>query len=98
MSGDAKSTRLTACPAGVNYAELFERARAEVERVGQLRNPKRNLIRWFAGDGRYTVLNGNEGIVDDNVDQSIANLCALASGAMVHTDRQIIEIIMSKHC
>ena len=46
-------------------------------------------------DSRVT---GNEGIVDDNVDQSIANLCALASGAMVHTDRQIIEIIMSKHC
>lgn len=38
---------MTACPAGVNYAELFERARAEVERVGKLRNPKRNLIRWF---------------------------------------------------
>ena len=46
-------------------------------------------------DSRVT---GNEGIVADNVDQSIANLCALASGAMVHTDRQIIEIIMSKHC
>jgi glycolate oxidase iron-sulfur subunit len=39
---------MTACPAGVNYAELFEHARAEVERVGQLRNPKRNFIRWFA--------------------------------------------------
>ncbi|WP_319592670.1 GIY-YIG nuclease family protein [Protaetiibacter intestinalis] len=23
-----------------------------------------HLIRWFAGDGRYTVLNGNEGITD----------------------------------
>lgn len=46
-------------------------------------------------DSRVT---GNEGIVDDSVDQSIANLCALAGGAMVHTDRQIIEIIMSKHC
>lgn len=23
-----------------------------------------HLIRWFAGDGRYTVLNGNEGIID----------------------------------
>jgi glycolate oxidase iron-sulfur subunit len=39
---------MTACPAGVNYAELFEHARAEVERVGELRNPKRNFIRWFA--------------------------------------------------
>jgi hypothetical protein len=28
----------------------------------------------------------------------VANLCALANGSMVHTDRQIIEIIMSKHC
>lgn len=41
---------------------------------------------------------GKEGIVADSVDQSIANLCALAGGSMVHTDRQIIEIIMSKHC
>lgn len=46
-------------------------------------------------DSRVT---GNEGIVADGVDQSIANLCALANGSMVHTDRQIIEIIMSKHC
>lgn len=39
---------MTACPAGVNYANLFEHARAEVERVGVLRNPRRNAIRWFA--------------------------------------------------
>ena len=39
---------------------------------------------------------GNEGIVADGVDQSIANLCALASEGMVHTDRQIIEIILNK--
>lgn len=38
---------MTACPAGVNYAELFEHARAEVERVGAVNNPKRSLIRWF---------------------------------------------------
>jgi len=37
----------TACPAGVNYAELFEHARAEVERTGILRKPKRSLIRAF---------------------------------------------------
>ncbi len=36
----------TACPAGVNYADLFETARAEVERKGVLDNPKRNFIRW----------------------------------------------------
>jgi glycolate oxidase iron-sulfur subunit len=39
---------MTACPAGVNYAELFERARAEVERVGVLRNPRRDLVRAVA--------------------------------------------------
>lgn len=37
----------TACPAGVNYAELFEHARAEAEQSGVLRSPKRNLIRSF---------------------------------------------------
>ncbi len=46
-------------------------------------------------DARVT---GQEGIVADGVDQSIANLCALANGSMAHTDRQIIEIIMAKHC
>jgi glycolate oxidase iron-sulfur subunit len=35
----------TACPAGVNYAELFEHARAEAEQSGALKTPKRNLIR-----------------------------------------------------
>ncbi|HWW01792.1 MAG TPA: (Fe-S)-binding protein [Candidatus Acidoferrum sp.] len=39
---------MTACPAGVNYAELFEHARAEAEASGVLRSPKRNLIRAFA--------------------------------------------------
>jgi glycolate oxidase iron-sulfur subunit len=38
---------MTACPAGVNYAELFEHARAEAERSKVLENPKRNLIRNF---------------------------------------------------
>jgi glycolate oxidase iron-sulfur subunit len=36
---------MTACPAGVNYAELFEHARAEAEQSGQLDNPKRSFIR-----------------------------------------------------
>ncbi len=39
---------MTACPAGVNYAELFEHARAEAEASGVLRSPKRNAIRSFA--------------------------------------------------
>ena len=36
----------SACPAGVDYATLFETARAEVERHGVLANPKRDFIRW----------------------------------------------------
>ena len=38
---------MTACPAGVNYAELFEHARAEAEQSGVLDSPKRSLIRAF---------------------------------------------------
>ena len=38
---------MTACPAGVNYAELFEHARAEAEQSGVLQSPKRSLIRRF---------------------------------------------------
>ncbi len=38
---------MTACPAGVNYAELFERARAETEAAGALRSPLRNFLRAF---------------------------------------------------
>jgi glycolate oxidase iron-sulfur subunit len=37
---------VTACPAGVNYAQLFEAARAEVERSRVLASPARSLIRW----------------------------------------------------
>jgi len=37
----------TACPAGVNYAELFEHARAEIEEKKVLVNPKRDFIRGF---------------------------------------------------
>jgi glycolate oxidase iron-sulfur subunit len=38
---------MTACPAGVNYGELFEHARAEAEESGVLSSPKRNFIRAF---------------------------------------------------
>jgi len=37
----------SACPAGVDYAQLFETARAEVERAGVLERPQRDAIRWF---------------------------------------------------
>jgi glycolate oxidase iron-sulfur subunit len=39
---------MTACPAGVNYAELFEHARAEAETSGVLTSSRRSLIRAFA--------------------------------------------------
>src|SRR5471030_2508565 len=35
----------TACPAGVRYADLFEAARADIERAGVLKNPARDLVR-----------------------------------------------------
>ncbi len=38
---------MTACPAGVNYAELFEHARAEAEQSGVLQSARRGLIRGF---------------------------------------------------
>src|SRR5437016_3077415 len=38
---------MTACPAGVNYAELFEHARAEAEQSGVLSSSGRNFIRSF---------------------------------------------------
>jgi glycolate oxidase iron-sulfur subunit len=36
---------MTACPAGVNYAELFEHARAEAEESGVMDSPKRKWLR-----------------------------------------------------
>jgi glycolate oxidase iron-sulfur subunit len=44
----------TACPAGVNYTELFETARAEAERAGVLKNPRRNVIRGLLLKGLFT--------------------------------------------
>jgi len=38
----------TACPAGVNYAEMIEYARAEVEASGAKSSAKRNLVRSLA--------------------------------------------------
>ncbi|EKT64953.1 serine dehydratase subunit alpha family protein [Providencia burhodogranariea] len=43
-----------------------------------------------------SCVRGSDGIVSDDVDQSIANLCALAAGSMRHTDMQIIEIMAAK--
>src|SRR5262249_31402034 len=38
---------MTACPAGVNYAELFEHARAEAENSGALASLGRSWLRAF---------------------------------------------------
>ncbi len=38
---------MTACPAGVNYAELFEHARAEAEASQVKASPDRGFIRWL---------------------------------------------------
>lgn len=39
----------------------------------------------------------NDGIVAQNVEKTIANLCNLAKGSMKHTDKQIIQIMVEKH-
>lgn len=54
---------MTACPAGVNYAELFEHARAEVEARRVLASPRREVIRgltvrWLFLDLRRLELAG----------------------------------------
>ncbi|WP_336218231.1 serine dehydratase subunit alpha family protein [Citrobacter amalonaticus] len=43
-----------------------------------------------------TAVTGNEGIVANDVEHSIANLCALACHSMQQTDKQIIEIMSRK--
>ena len=43
-----------------------------------------------------SAVTGDEGIVAHNVEQSIANLCALARQSMQETDRQIIAIMSRK--
>jgi glycolate oxidase iron-sulfur subunit len=43
----------TACPAGVDYTQLFEMARAEAERSHALTSPTRKLLRWFVLDGLF---------------------------------------------
>ena len=48
---------MTACPAGVDYAELFERARAEAEASRVLATPGRSLIRTLSLRGLFMDLN-----------------------------------------
>ncbi|MDX7985965.1 serine dehydratase subunit alpha family protein [Xenorhabdus sp. 12] len=43
-----------------------------------------------------SCVRGSDGIVSDDVDQSIANLCSLARHSMQQTDIQIIEIMAHK--
>lgn len=44
----------TACPAGVKYAELFETARAEIERSGVAESSERSFWRWLTLDFLFT--------------------------------------------
>jgi glycolate oxidase iron-sulfur subunit len=48
---------MSACPAGVDYAELFERARAEAEASRVLASPARSLIRTLTLRGLFMDLN-----------------------------------------
>lgn len=48
---------MTSCPAGVDYAELFERARAEAEASRVLATPGRSLIRALSLRGLFMDLN-----------------------------------------
>ncbi len=43
-----------------------------------------------------TGVTGQEGIVSDDVDDSIDNLCALASGSMQQVDTQVLQIMVNK--
>jgi glycolate oxidase iron-sulfur subunit len=48
---------MTACPAGVNYAELFEHARAEAEQSGALQSPRRSFVRTLTLGWLFMDLN-----------------------------------------
>ncbi|MGR6981252.1 L-cysteine desulfidase family protein [Testudinibacter sp. P27/CKL/0425] len=43
-----------------------------------------------------TCVTGDEGIVEYDIDATINNLCAIASRSMQYTDKQVIEIMVSK--
>jgi len=43
-----------------------------------------------------TRVTGDEGIVAENVDDSISNIGRLACNGMVQTDAQILQIMMDK--
>ncbi|KGQ71081.1 membrane protein [Chelonobacter oris] len=43
-----------------------------------------------------THVTGDEGIVEYDIDATINNLCAIASRSMQYTDKQVIEIMVSK--
>ncbi|MCE3039804.1 serine dehydratase subunit alpha family protein [Helicobacter anatolicus] len=44
-----------------------------------------------------STISGKEGIVANKVDESIQNLCDIASKSMLNVDSQILEIMMSKN-
>lgn len=44
----------------------------------------------------HKVVTSNEGVVDDDIDQSIDNLTSIGRDAMVETDRQVLHIMTHK--
>jgi L-cysteine desulfidase len=44
------------------------------------------------------VVSSSEGIIDEDVDISIANLTAIGSSGMEATDRLVLEIMTNKKC
>ncbi|MBP7486605.1 MAG: L-serine ammonia-lyase, iron-sulfur-dependent, subunit alpha, partial [Parabacteroides sp.] len=44
------------------------------------------------------VVSSSEGIIDEDVDISIANLTAIGSSGMEATDRLVLEIMTKKKC
>ena len=45
-----------------------------------------------------TRVTSSDGIVEEDIDASIANLGKLASNGMLETDREILDIMMKKNC
>ena len=46
----------------------------------------------------HTRVTASDGIVEENIDASIANLGKLAHNGMQQTDKEILEIMMKKNC
>jgi glycolate oxidase iron-sulfur subunit len=91
----------TACPAGVDYTQLFETARATAENSGVLKEPKRDVVRslllnglfthpnWLRAVGRILYLFQKSGL------QSLARrfeLTKLLPASLAHLEPQAPEV------